>query len=106
MDHITQSSGNIFADLGFDAPEEELNKAKFVASLRRIIKERKLTQKAAATVMNISQPDVSKLLRGQVSGFSLERLFDFIRLLGNDVEIKIRKTNSDQPGTVRLMEVA
>jgi predicted XRE-type DNA-binding protein len=40
---VTASSGNVFADLGFANPEEELLKAKLVRELRGIIKRRKLT---------------------------------------------------------------
>lgn len=41
---VAASSGNVFADLGFANPEEELLKAKMVRELRGIIKRRKLTQ--------------------------------------------------------------
>ena len=41
---VTASSGNVFADLGFGNPEEELFKAKLVRENRGIIKRRKLTQ--------------------------------------------------------------
>lgn len=37
------SNGNVFADLGFESPEEELLKAKLVRELRAIIKSRRLT---------------------------------------------------------------
>jgi predicted XRE-type DNA-binding protein len=103
---VTRSSGNVFADLGFANSEEELFKARIVISLRRIIEDSKFTQKQAAERMGISQPDVSKLLRGRVAGFSLERLLEFVRALGNDVEIRIKKTRSRKGGKVRLLEVA
>ena len=41
---VAASSGNVFADLGFGNPEEELFKAKLVRENRGIIKRRKLTQ--------------------------------------------------------------
>lgn len=36
-------SDNVFADLGFENPEEELLKANLVAEIADLIKERKLT---------------------------------------------------------------
>ncbi|MBT7955652.1 MAG: XRE family transcriptional regulator [Rhodospirillaceae bacterium] len=45
-DKVTTSSGNVFADLGFKNPEEEQAKAGLVRVLRKIIKDRGLTQKA------------------------------------------------------------
>jgi predicted XRE-type DNA-binding protein len=55
---VTASSGNVFVDLGFANPEEELLKAKLVRELRGIIKRRKLTQTKAAAMLGLKQPDV------------------------------------------------
>ena len=41
---VTVSSGNVFADLGFANPEEELLKAKLIREIRAIIRRRRLTQ--------------------------------------------------------------
>lgn len=56
----------------------------------RILKQRKLTQQAAATLMGIDQPKVSHLLHGRLSGFSTERLMSFLTALGRDVKIVVR----------------
>ena len=45
------SSGNIFADLGFENAAEHLVKAGLVVRIDRIIEERGLTRKAAAEAM-------------------------------------------------------
>ncbi len=84
------SSGNVFADLGVDAPEEALAKAELTAEISRVIKARGLTQAAAAKLLGIDQPKVSALLRGRLTGFSTERLIKFLNALGRDVEIVIR----------------
>ena len=41
---VKRGSGNVFADLGLDHPEEEKLKAQLVREIRDIIKRRKLTQ--------------------------------------------------------------
>jgi predicted XRE-type DNA-binding protein len=84
------SSGNVFADLGIDNPEEELTKAKLVWEIEQIIKKRKLTQEAAAKAMGINQPKVSALIRRKLGGFSVERLIHFLNALGQDVDIVVR----------------
>ena len=71
---VTPSSGNVFADLGFAEPEEELAKAKLASRIRQIIKDRRLTQIAAAALMGVNQPKVSALLNGRLANFSSERL--------------------------------
>jgi predicted XRE-type DNA-binding protein len=59
---VTASSGNVFADLGFAEPEEELTKAQLASHIRQVIKRRRLTQVTAATLMGVDQPKVSALL--------------------------------------------
>jgi predicted XRE-type DNA-binding protein len=89
IEHET-SSGNVFADLGIENPEEELTKAKLVWEIEQIIKKKKLNQAVAAKVMGINQPKVSALIRRKLDGFSVERLIHFLNALGQDVDIIVR----------------
>lgn len=88
------SSGNVFADIGIENPEEELTKAKLVWEIELIIKSKKLTQAQAAEVMGINQPKVSALIRRKLDGFSVERLIHFLNTLGQDVDIVVRPKSS------------
>jgi predicted XRE-type DNA-binding protein len=87
---VTKGSGNVFADLGFSEPEEELTKAQLASHIRHVIKERRLTQAGAASLMGIDQPKVSALLNGRLANFSSERLMRLLTSLGRDVEITVR----------------
>ena len=87
---VTRGSGNVFADLGFERPEEELLKAQLVREIRETIKRRGLTQTKAAELLDLKQPDVSALVTGRVHKFSLERLLRCVRRLDRDVSIVIR----------------
>lgn len=91
-----KSSGNVFADLGFENPEEELTKAKLVWEIEQIIKKKKLTQVEAAKVMGINQPKVSALIRRKLDGFSVERLIHFLNALGQDIDIVVRQKPSSR----------
>jgi predicted XRE-type DNA-binding protein len=86
----TLSSGNVFADLGFANPEEELLKAKLVREIRAIIKRRKLTQAKAATLLGLKQPDVSAIVTGRVGKFSIDRLVRCLHRLDCRVDVVIR----------------
>lgn len=90
-----KSSGNVFKDLGIPNPEERLAKAKLASKIIDLIKIRKLTQKKAASLLEIDQPKISALYRGQLSGFSISRLIKYLTLLDQDVEIVVRD-KSDQ----------
>jgi predicted XRE-type DNA-binding protein len=92
---ITKSSGNIFADLGYDNPDEHLLKIKFAMVINTVIKEKKYSQTEAAEILDIDQPKVSRLLRGIVFGFSLDKLMMFLIKLNQDIEVNIKPHISD-----------
>jgi predicted XRE-type DNA-binding protein len=88
---ITRGSGNIFKDLGFENPEEYQAKADLALHIIKIIESRRLTQKEAAAVIGAAQPDLSKLKHGQLTGFTLDRLFSFLLRLNRNIEIRVTK---------------
>jgi len=101
---VTPSSGNVFADLGFAEPEEELTKAELASQIRQAIKRRRLTQVAAAALMGIDQPKVSALLNGRLTNFSTDRLMRLLTALGQDVEIVVRERPATRDkGRIRVI---
>jgi predicted XRE-type DNA-binding protein len=87
MTMIEKSSGNVFADVGIPDSETHALKAALVHRIAALIKRE---QADAAERMGISQPDVSKMLRGQFRPFSLERLMRFLNALGQHVDIAVK----------------
>lgn len=101
---VAASSGNVFADLGFAEPEEELAKAQLVMHIQQAIRRRRLTQVSAASLMGIDQPKVSALLNGRAANFSSERLMRLLTRLGQDVDITIKaKPNRRKQGRIRVV---
>lgn len=86
---VEVGSANVFADLGFDNPEEMLAKARLVSEMQKAIKKKKLTQTEAAEILGLTQPKLSILLKGQFKGYSTDRLIRFLRILGKDVDIYV-----------------
>jgi predicted XRE-type DNA-binding protein len=85
-----KGSGNIFADLGLPHAEEHQLKAALLVQLKRLIAERKLTQTAAAKLIEMKQPDLSKLLRGDFRLVSVEKLMRMLTAFDQDVEITLK----------------
>ena len=100
----TESRGNVYEDLGFADSEERLAKAKLAMRIEQIIEKRKLKQVGAAKILKISQPKISALMNGQLSGFSMERLIHFLNLLNQDVEIviKTKRGRRSNPGHLNV----
>ena len=102
---IRESTGNVFADIGVNNPDQALAKAELARQITSIIKARGLTQTEAAEVLHIDQAKVSALARGHLRGFSADRLFRFLNALGHDVEIRV-KTRTVTPEQARVHVVA
>ena len=100
---VTKGSGNVFRDLGFSEKKsaELLLKSSLLQAIQDTIKSRGWKQVEAAAQLGIDQAKVSKLLSGQMAGFSIERLVHFLSLLGQDVEVTVRKASRGRRGTVR-----
>lgn len=101
MKDVKKSSGNVFADLQVAKPMETLAKAQLARQIINLINERGLTQAQAGEVLCIDQAKVSALSRGQLSGYSTDRLFRYLIALGQDVEILVKKKPTSR-GHARL----
>jgi predicted XRE-type DNA-binding protein len=87
---IHVGSGNIFADLGLPDAGTHLLKAEIVSEIYRLINERKLTQSEAGKRIGISQPEVSRMLKGYFREYSIDRLMGFLTAFDRDVEIVVK----------------
>ena len=87
---IEMGSGNIFADLGLPDAETHFLKAQIVSEIYRLTHKRKLTQAQAGTCMGISQPEISRLFKGNFREYSVDRLMGFLTAFDRDVEIVVR----------------
>lgn len=84
-----RGSGNVFADLGLQNPEERLAKARLMHIINCEIKHRGLTQIRATETMGLDQADISRIAHGRGSKFSTDHLIGAIRRLGMDVDLTI-----------------
>ena len=107
---VHESSGNIFADLGLPDADTHFLKAQIVAELSRLTNERNLTQAKAGLLMGVSQPEVSRLFKGNFREYSIERLMTFLTAFDRDVEIVSRprtgRAKKSQPGRITFKPVA
>jgi predicted XRE-type DNA-binding protein len=84
---VEAGSGNIFADLGLPDADTHFLKAQIVSEIYRLTNERKLTQARAGKLMGISQPEVSRMFKGNFREYSIDRLMGFLTSFDRDVEI-------------------
>ena len=104
---IETGSGNVFADLGYADARERTLKVELAMEVNRLLRERRLTQAAAANLLGIRQPHVSDLVRYRLERYSVERLMEFLVRLGRDVEIRVRpRSGRRYRPTVRVLHGA
>jgi predicted XRE-type DNA-binding protein len=72
--------------------ESRDTKAQLAALVNERIAVRHLGQADAARLLGLTQPKVSALANGKLSGFSVGRLMELLTKLGAEVEIVIRKS--------------
>ena len=101
--HITPADGNVFADLGFspkqakamladaDARIAKSRKLKQDAAmaLAQWIQSEKLTQLAAANILEVSRPRVSDLVNAKLGRFSLDTLVTMLLRTGKKVDLVV-----------------
>jgi len=90
-DKCETGSTNVFADLGFKNAEEMQAKAALASRIVTIVEQEKWTQQEAAKKLGLTQPKVSLLCRGRLSGFSLGKLISLLNKLNQDIDIVIKK---------------
>lgn len=88
---IEQSSGNVFRDVGFGPKEAEglRLRAQLMVEVRHLIRTRKLTQRAAAKLLGVTQPRISDLIRGKIDLFSIDTLVNMLARGGMRVQLRI-----------------
>lgn len=89
MIEIEKGTGNVYADLGMADADEMIVKAQLATKIGEIIKSRKWSQQEAAEVLGMTQPKLSKMLRGQFRGISESKMLDGLARLGRDIQIVV-----------------
>ena len=80
---------NVFADLEFENPEEELIRADLAATVDALLSNLEGTQKAIGQRLGLGQSEVSDLMRGRYGRFSIDRLLRILTKLGFKVDLKV-----------------
>ena len=104
MSKIGKGSMNVYADLGVADADEMLVKAQLSSKIAEIIKLRKLTQTQASSLLGMTQPKLSNLLRGRFRGISETKMLECMTLLGRDVQIVVKPVSrSRKTGHVSVL---
>ena len=84
---FTSGSGDIFKDFGFSDEEAAALtiKASLFRTLQKALKETAGTQTELAERLGVAQPKISDILNGKMSGFSVERVANYLLKLNYEI---------------------
>lgn len=99
---IEESVGSPFDDFEIVDVENKKLKTALAVKIVGIISERNLTQSEVASVIGLSQPDVSNISNFKLKGFTIDRLLNAVYKLGCNVEIDIGDGDENCQGSCRL----
>jgi predicted XRE-type DNA-binding protein len=103
---IRRGTKNVFADLGFPNADTHLLKAQLMSRVQDTMQDRKLNQTNAARIMGVSQPDLSRMLKGQFRDVSVERVIRMLTQIGCEVDIVVRSQSRKRAFAAIHLEAA
>ena len=87
----TPKDGNIFEDLGFEQREavKMKIKAQLMCQISEWIKDKELKQEEASTLLKVTRPRVSDVMRGKSGKFTIDALVDMLERTGKHVTVQV-----------------
>ena len=79
---ITESSGNVFADLELRHPESLMRKSTLLIEIELEIRRLGISRKVAAARMNLPEETLANMMRGQFNNIAERRIKEFLIRLG------------------------
>lgn len=104
-DDFVVGSGNYLKDRGYADPAETRAKFFMANQIAIAVEEMGLSQSAAAEMTGLKQPDVSRIVNGNVKEYSVWRLMTTLKALGYDIAIEVQRL-SDGSGHISARNAA
>lgn len=109
---IIKPDDNPWESMGLPGARVRAYKMDLLSCIAMAVKEQGLSQRRVASLSGLSQPDVCKLLQGQVSGFTIDRLLEVFMAVGGELDstarvphTKIAKGQPVKAGNAKLVAV-
>lgn len=99
----TEQVKTIYEELEFPDAAAMLIKAQLVIKIAESLRQRRWSQQHAAKVLGLTQPKLSRMLRGQFRGISEIKMMDCLAKLGREVKIIIGPEMGSSNGRVEVV---
>ncbi len=92
-----EGSGNVFLDVGIEKADELFVRSRVGYCIYKILKEKNLKQREISKLLGMARPDVSHLMNGHFSRFTMDKLLDLLKRLDRKVTIQISPRQPGEP---------
>ena len=99
----TDETKSVYEQLGFADADAMMVKAQLVVKIAAILQTRAWSQQQAAKELGITQPKLSRMLRGQFRGISESKMMECLVRLGCDVKIVVGEGSDGAVGRVEVV---
>ena len=86
---IVKGSGNVFRDFDYRDADVEQLMSQLAADIIRILDERELSVRKAATATGFDHADFSRIRNADLGRFTIDRLVTILNRLNHHVEIRV-----------------
>ncbi len=93
-----------FSTVPVSALSEQKTKRELVSAINTALRQRQLSQPAAAALLHMPQPAISALMNYRLDGFSVQRLIRILNGIGKDVVIQV--ADNKAPGRTGTTSVS
>lgn len=98
-----KAAKSAYHELGFPDADAMLLKAQLVMKIAEILKARGWTQQESAKTLGLTQPKLSRMLRGQFRGISEIKMMDCLVRLGHGVKIVVEPARGRTPRRIEVV---
>ena len=92
-----ESTNNVFIDLELDNAEELQARGMVGFHVVKLLKNKNMKQREISDLLGIKQAEVSHLLNGHFSRFTVDKLLDFLKRMNQKVTIQISPRIQGEP---------
>lgn len=83
------SSGNLYADFGYEEPENMLIRARLAMAISDLIEAEGWSRREAADRLHTTEAKLSNITRGKVRSISVDRLINMLVAAGRHVTVTV-----------------
>ena len=97
MVNMKKGSKNVFTDLGFDDAEAQSlqRKGEAIIAIERAMKAHRMSQAAAAKMINVSRARLNQMLRGKVEGVTFDRILQMADAIGVKAKVNYKQPRAN-----------